>query len=304
MNIGFIGLGNMGSGMASNLLSYCQREGHQLSVLDINQSVVDSFASQGATTTSSVAELSVQSDILFTSLPSSKEINALALGENGILSNLKSGAAWFETSTNDVSAWKGVREQASADVDLIDAPVTGGAEGAAAGTLTMLLGGNEAIVKAHRHVLTSFTTRAVYMGPSGAGYTAKLAQLHLNYLVAQGIGEALMLGAKASLDLQALYEVLNSSCAKSYVVERYIPKVLDGTYDNSFKLGLAEKDMRLINQLGEQLEVELSLGSIVYDTYQKATEAYGFDAPHLSVLRLIEEKSKMLLRDPERPLTQ
>ena len=304
MNIGFIGLGNMGSGMASNLLSYCQREGHQLSVLDINQNVVDSFASKGAATASSAAELSVQSDVLFTSLPSSKEINALAMGENGILSNLKSGAVWFETSTNDVSAWKGLSEQASADIYLIDAPVTGGAEGATAATLTMLLGGNEAIVKAHHSVLTSFTKHAVYMGPSGAGYTAKLAQLHLNYLVAQGIGEALMLGAKANLDLQTLYEVLNSSCAKSYVVESYIPKVLDGTYDNSFKLGLAEKDMRLINQLGEHLGVEMSLGSVVYDTYQKATEAYGFDAPHLSVLRLIEEKSKLQLRDREHPFTQ
>ena len=296
MKIGFIGLGNMGSGMASNLLRYCQREGYQMSVLDINQSAVKLFESLGASAAESVGELSAQSDVLFTSLPSAKEINSLALGENGIINNLKLGATWFETSTNEVSAWESLREQAKDSVSLIDAPVTGGSEGAAAGTLTMLLGGDESVIDQYRPLLNSFTRRAVHMGPSGAGYTAKLAQLHLNYLVAQGIGEALMLGAKAQLDLNTLYEVLNSSCASSYVVENYIPKVLDGSYDDSFKLGLAEKDMRLINQLGEHLDVELTLGSVVYDSYKIATQAYGFDAPHLSIVKLIEEQSLTQLR--------
>lgn len=297
MNIGFIGLGNMGSGMAANLLAYCQREGHQLAVLDINQSAVARLTAQGALNGASAGELAANSDVLFTSLPSSKEINALAQGDTGILNHLKPGSVWFDTSTNEVSAWEALRAQASDAVHLVDAPVTGGSEGAAAGTLTMLLGGEQGVIEKYRPVLESFTKRAVYMGPSGAGYTTKLAQLHLNYLVAQGIGEALMLGAKAKLDLNTLYDVLNNSCASSYVVENYIPKVLDGSYDDSFKLGLAEKDMRLINQLGEHLDVELPLGSLVYQTYQKATQAYGFDAPHLSVVRLVEEQAATPLRN-------
>jgi len=297
MNIGFIGLGNMGSGMAANLLAYCQREGHQLSVMDINPAAVALLEAKGATAASSAGALAAASEVLFTSLPSSKEINALALGDAGILNNLKPGAVWFDTSTNEVSAWEALRAQAVEGIDLVDAPVTGGSEGAAAGTLTMLLGGDKEVVERYRPWLESFTKRAVYMGPAGAGYTTKLAQLHLNYLVAQGIGEALMLGAKAKLDLNTLYDVLNNSCARSYVVENYIPKVLDGSYDRSFKLGLAEKDMRLINQLGEHLDIELTLGSVVYDTYQKATKAYGFDAPHLSVVRLIEDQSNTLLRE-------
>jgi len=297
MNIGFIGLGNMGSGMAANLLAYCQREGHQLSVLDINPAAVALLEAKGATAASSAGALAAASEVLFTSLPSSKEINALALGDAGILNNLKPGAVWFDTSTNEVSAWEALRAQAVEGIDLVDAPVTGGSEGAAAGTLTMLLGGDKEVVERYRPLLESFTKRAVYMGPAGAGYTTKLAQLHLNYLVAQGIGEALMLGAKAKLDLNTLYDVLNNSCARSYVVENYIPKVLDGSYDRSFKLGLAEKDMRLINQLGEHLDIELTLGSVVYDTYQKATKAYGFDAPHLSVVRLIEDQSNTQLRE-------
>src|SRR6056300_74815 len=117
MNIGFIGLGNMGSGMAANLLAYCQREGHQLSVLDINPAAVALLEAKGATAASSAGALAAASEVLFTSLPSSKEINALALGDAGILNNFKPGAVWFDTSTNEVSAWEALRAQAVEGID-------------------------------------------------------------------------------------------------------------------------------------------------------------------------------------------
>ena len=124
------------------------------------------------------------------------------------------------------------------------------------GTLAIFLGIDENVLTKFESLLGVFAARVVRMGPSGAGYVTKLVQLHLNYLVAQGIGETLMLGAKANLDLSVLHSVLMSSCARSYVVESYIPKVLDGSYDTSFALGLAEKDMRLITELGQYLRSE------------------------------------------------
>ena len=105
-----------------------------------------------------------------------------------------------------------------------------------------------------------------------------------------------MLGKKAGIDLNNLWEVLKTSCAQSYVVDAYIPKVLDGSYDASFALGLATKDMRLITELGTHLEIDLGLANKVYDIYVEAHEKYGFDAPHLSVLKLIEDKSDLKLR--------
>jgi 3-hydroxyisobutyrate dehydrogenase len=108
-----------------------------------------------------------------------------------------------------------------------------------------------------------------------------------------------MLGAKANLNLEVLYAVLQNSCAQSYVVDRYVPKVLDGSYDRSFALGLATKDMRLITGLGDFLQVPLTLANKVYETYQIATAEYGEDAPHLSVVRLIEKSANKLLRYPE-----
>ena len=296
MNIGFVGLGNMGYGMALNLLERSKESGDSLIVLDIKQKVVDELVSKGAVDGRSVANMCPQCDVLFTSLPSSKEVNLLAFGEEGILSNLKEDATWFETSTNELAEWEKVKSAAPDHLTLVDGPVSGGAEGALAGTLATFLGIDEDVLAKFESLLGAFAARIVRMGPSGAGYVTKLAQLHLNYLVAQGIGETLMMGAKANLDLTTLHSVLMSSCARSYVVESYIPKVLDGSYDNSFALGLAEKDMRLITELSHHLGVSMPLGEKVYDTYQEATKAYGFDAPHLSVVRLMEESHEQLLR--------
>lgn len=297
MNIGFIGLGNMGCGMASNLLDYCNRSGDELYVFDINTAVMEEFVANGARAANSVKTLAQKCQVIITSLPSAVQINQVAFDEDGILENARQGATWIETSTNELSEWEKVRAAAPAHLTLIDGPVTGGAEGAAAGTLTMLLGAEEAQLEPFRPLLDSFSKRALRMGPAGAGYVTKLVQLHLNYLVAQGIGEALMLGAKANLDLRTLHEVLHNSCAQSYVVDRYVPMVLDGSYDPSFALGLASKDMRLVSGLGNYLNVDLTLADTVYATYQKATQQYGEQAPHLSVIRLIESQADKLIRD-------
>jgi len=296
MRIGFIGLGNMGQGMARNIHQYCKANDFSLSVLDINKDAMQSFIQTGAKGAETISEIAEDSDVIFTSLPSSKQVNQIALGPDGLLQNLPHNAVWFETSTSDLSEWQKVREASPTHLTLIDAPVTGGTEGAADGTLTMLLGVEFPLSTAQLALLKSFTKKQVIMGPSGAGYIAKLSQLHLNYLVAQGIGEALMMGAKGGLDLTVLHDVLSHSCAQSYVVDNYIPKVLDGSYDDSFALGLAKKDMTLIQQLGEHLNIDMPLGQSVLSSYEQALKAYGHQAPHLSIVKLIEESAKTKLR--------
>jgi len=297
MNIGFIGLGNMGAGMAQNLLMHCKSSGDNLIVLDINETVLADFIAKGAINGESASKMCPQCDVLFTSLPSSKEVNLLAFGNEGILHNLKKGATWFETSTNELAEWEKVREVAPNHLTLVDAPVSGGAERATSGTLTTFLGIEKEVLKKFESLLKVFASKVILMGPSGSGYVTKLVQLHLNYLVAQGIGETLMMGAKANLDLETLHSVLMNSCSQSYVVENYIPKVLNGSYDDSFSLGLAEKDIKLIVELGHHLGVSMPLGEKVYKTYQEAKKLYGEDSPHLSVVRLIEETHNQKLRN-------
>ena len=297
MNIGFIGLGNMGAGMAQNLLMHCKSSGDNLIVLDINETVLNEFIAKGAVNGESASKMCPQCDVLFTSLPSSKEVNLLAFGNEGILHNLKKGATWFETSTNELAEWEKVREVAPNHLTLVDAPVSGGAERATSGTLTTFLGIEKEVLKKFESLLKVFASKVILMGPSGSGYVTKLVQLHLNYLVAQGIGETLMMGAKANLELETLHSVLMNSCSQSYVVENYIPKVLNGSYDDSFSLGLAEKDIKLIVELGHHLGVSMPLGEKVYKTYQEAKKLYGEDSPHLSVVRLIEETHNQKLRN-------
>ena len=297
MNIGFIGLGNMGAGMAQNILMHCKSSGDNLIVLDINETVLNEFIAKGAVNGESASKMCPQCDVLFTSLPSSKEVNLLAFGNDGILHNLKKGATWFETSTNELAEWEKVREVAPNHLTLVDAPVSGGAERATSGTLTTFLGIEKEVLKKFESLLKVFASKVILMGPSGSGYVTKLVQLHLNYLVAQGIGETLMMGAKANLDLETLHSVLMNSCSQSYVVENYIPKVLNGSYDDSFSLGLAEKDIKLIVELGHHLGVSMPLGEKVYKTYQEAKKLYGEDSPHLSVVRLIEETHNQKLRN-------
>lgn len=293
MNIGFIGLGNMGAGMASNLLTWVLAYDESLSVFDIDAERAAGLANRGAEVAHSVTELASVSDIVFTSLPTNREVELVA---GDLLPNLPNSAVWFETSTNQLESWRQLQAQAPEHLTLVDAPVTGGSEGAAAGTLTMLLGCETKTLTDYQPMLASFTDKQVRMGPSGAGYVAKLCQLHLNYLVALGIGEALMLGAKGNLDLDTLYEVLTKSCAQSYVVDSYIPKVLDGSYDPSFTLGLAHKDMSLITQLGEQLEVPLELADKVLESYQDAVNRFGAEQPHLQIVKRIEDDTDTSLR--------
>ncbi len=296
MNIGFIGLGNMGAGMARNLHAYCEANGHRLIVFDVNAEAVERLVNVGAQRADSIAEMAISVELVFTSLPSSKEINAVARGRSGLLENLADGAVWFETSTNQLSEWQALQAESRETLCLVDAPVTGGSHGANAGTLTMLLGAEQEVMNKYAALLASFTSNVVRMGNSGAGYVAKLCQLHLNYLVAQGIGEAMMLGARAELDMNTLHRVLQNSCAQSYVVDEYIPNVLNGSYDPSFTLGLANKDMRLITELGKHLEVPLKLADEVHSSYQHASARYGDDQPHLKIVKLLEDQVGLNLR--------
>lgn len=290
MNIGLIGLGNMGSGMAANL---ARAFGSSLWVFDLDASKMQKAVTLGAQAAEDVAQLAQQCEFVLTSLPAAQHVNAVG---QVLFEHLRPGSQWWDTSTNDLAQWQALRAQAPDYLTLIDAPITGGYEGAAAGTLTVLIGATAEQCESALPVLEVIAQRWYPMGPSGAGYVTKLAQLHLNYLVAVGMGEALMLGRKAGLDLSQLHEIFGHSCAQSYVVDAYTPRVLDGSYDPSFALGLAQKDMQLVSDLAAHYQTPVPLANMALEQYKQATQAFGFDAAHLSVLRLIEQAAGDELR--------
>lgn len=294
MKIGFIGLGVMGNPMAQNL----QRSGeHELSVFDIDPARCDALRALGARSAKDVTDSVHDADVVMTSLPGPKQIEAVALGDQGFVSRMKSGAVWVDLSTNNLEVAGKIRVAAkSAAIEVLDAPVSGGDEGARAGNLTMLVGGDQAVFERYLSLLEIIGERVTLLGAHGAGYSAKIAQVVLCYMHSLALSEALMLGVKGGVDPQQMLDIIQNSTGKSYVADRYGPPILNGDYDPSFTVGLAHKDMKLAGEMAQNLGIRLPMCDLTTDTYARAIEAYGFDANHLRAVRLLEEDNSTFLQ--------
>ena len=298
MKIGFVGLGVMGSPMAQNL----QRSGdHQLSVFDLEPARCDAVCALGARRVESVADAVSEVDVVMTSLPGPRQIEAVALGAGGLLAAMRRGASWIDLSTNNTGVATRIR-QAAGDVgiDILDAPVSGGDEGARAGNLTVLVGGEQSVFERCLPVLQVIGERITLLGPHGAGYSAKIAQVVLCYLHSLALSEALMLGVKGGVEVGQMLSIIQNSTGRSYVADRYGPPILNGDYDASFTLGLAHKDMKLARDMARDLGIRLPMCELTTDTYARALDSYGFDANHLMAVRLLEEDNNTFLQAPGR----
>lgn len=294
MDIGFIGLGIMGNPMAQNL----QRHGdYQLTVFDIDPARVDVLVDLGALPAASVAEAVAGMDLVLTSLPGPKQISEVAFDDNGLFATIDAGAAWIDLSTNNLDTAGSIaatsREQG---IDILDAPVSGGDEGARAGTLTILVGGERTVFERYQPVLEVIGERISQIGPHGAGYSAKIAQVVLCYLHSLALSEALMLGAKGGVDVKEMLSIIQNSTGGSYVADRYGPPILAGDYDPSFTVGLAHKDMRLAQEMADNLGIELPMCKLTTETYARAIEEFGFEANHLKAVRLLEQDNNTFLQ--------
>lgn len=294
MKIGFIGLGVMGNPMAQNL----QRSGqHELSVFDIDPVRCETLCALGARSAKDVADAVHDADVVMTSLPGPKQIEVVALGDQGFVSRMKSGAVWIDLSTNNLEVAGKIRVAAkTAAIDILDAPVSGGDEGARAGNLTILVGGDQAVFEGYLSLLETIGERVTLLGAHGAGYSAKIAQVVLCYLHSLALSEALMLGVKGGVDPQQMLDIIQNSTGKSYVADRYGPPILNGDYDPSFTVGLAHKDMKLAGEMAQNLGIRLPMCDLTTDTYARAIETYGFDANHLRAVRLLEEDNNTYLQ--------
>ncbi|MER8458383.1 NAD(P)-dependent oxidoreductase [Mesorhizobium sp. M1300] len=300
MRIAFIGLGNMGGPMASNLA----RAGYELALFDLDSNKVDAVRSTGVTagnqamtTATTAAEAVSGADIVFTSLPNPKIIEAVALGEKGIVAALPKGALWIDLSTNNLECERRIRAAAEArGIDFLDAPISGGIEGAAAGTLMIMVGGDAQVFARCKPVLDKIGNRVMHLGPHGAGYVAKIAQVVLCYLNSVALSEALMLGVKGGVPADTMLGIIQGSTGASYVANRYGPAILDGSYDPGFALGLAHKDMALTLELAASVGATLPMCEQVEGVYKKAVDKYGFDQNHLMAVKLLEEQNGTFLR--------
>ena len=293
MKIGFIGVGVMGGPMCANLV----KSGHDIWALDVDSVKVDAMVKLGANRADSIRDAVSGMDLVMTSLPGPKQVEEVAFCQGGLFESIDKAACWIDLSTNNLEVCHRIVAQArEAGIEFLDCPVSGGDEGATAGTLTILVGGEFRIFEQYLPVLNIIGKKITHLGPNGAGYSAKIAQVVLCYLHSLALSEALMLGIKGGVEASEMLKIIQTSTGKSYVADRYGPPILAGDYDPSFTVGLAHKDMKLAEQMAQNLDIDLPMCNLTTQTYARAIEEYGFDANHLKAVRLLEQDNETFLR--------
>ena len=270
MRIGFIGLGTMGASMAANL----QAAGHELVVHDLHRAAAEPHLSRGASWAATARDAAA-TGLVFTSLPGPAEVEAVALGADGVLAGLPADGACFDLSTNAPATVRRIGAAfAERDVHFLDAPVSGGPAGAASRRLALWVGGEEAVFNRFQPVLAAIGDQARWIGPIGAGSVAKLVHNCAGYILTVGLAEVFSLGVKAGVEPLALFEAMRQGAlGRRRTFDGLTDQFLPGTYDPpAFALKLAHKDVALAAALGRECGVPMRLSNL---TLEEMTEALG-----------------------------
>lgn len=255
--IGIVGLGNMGRGMALTL----QRKGHRVLGTDASPAARAALAAEGIETHDGLAPLTAAADVLVLSLPTAEIVEAVVAGPDGILAHPRAGLVVVDTTSShpDTSRRMAVR-LAEVGIDFVDAPVSGGPKGAITGTMTMVLGGDDAVVARIEPILADMSAKRVHIGPVGAGHVCKIVN---NLLCAAHLltgAEAMRIAREAGVDPARLLEGLNGGSGRSGVTLVNFPTwILNGAFDSGFTMKLMRKDVRLAAQLVDELGLDLPM---------------------------------------------
>jgi 3-hydroxyisobutyrate dehydrogenase len=269
MRVGFIGLGIMGSSMALNV----RAAGHELIVHDLRREAGSPHLAAGARWADSPRELAGASDVVFTSLPGPREVEAVALDENGLLAGMRPGTAWFDLTTNSPSVIRRLHERlGTRGVHLLDAPVSGGPQGARTRKLALWVGGERPVFEQHKSVLDDIGDQAMYVGPIGAGSVAKLVHNCAGYAMQAALAEVFTLGVKAGVEPLALFRaVRQGALGRRRTFDRLADQFLPGVYDPpAFTLRLGHKDVTLATELGRELRVPMRLANLALEEMTEA----------------------------------
>ena len=261
MPIGFIGLGMMGAGMASNL----QKAGHKLVVHDLRRQSASHHLAAGAEWADSPRAVAEKCEVVFTSLPTPPDVEAVGFGDNGLVHGFSKGGVWFDLSTNSVSLVRELHARlAEQGIALLDAPVSGGPRGANSGKLAIWVGGDEALFNKHKSVLDAMGDQARYIGPIGAGSVAKLVHNLSGAAVNVALAEAFTMGVKAGIEPLALWAAIRQGAGgRARMFDRMGGQFLTGRYDPpDFALRLLHKDVSLACQLGREVGVPMRLSHL------------------------------------------
>jgi 3-hydroxyisobutyrate dehydrogenase len=295
MRYGYIGLGFLGKHLAASLV----RSGFDVTVFDLNRSAADSVVVAGAHWAGSVAEVAARCDVLITCLPS-PAASATVLEE--ALPALRAGCTWIEMSTNDFAQIEALALRGKAQgVATLACPVTGGVHRAEAGDITVLVGGDKDVYAAHEPALKAMGGRVIYLGGIEQASVTKVVTNMLAFIHLIAAGEALMLCAKAGVDLRAAFDAIAASSGNSFVHETESQVILNGSYDIGFTMDLACKDAGFAVEFGRRFGVPLRLAGVMEQTFIEGRAKYGGAAWSSMIVKLLEDAVGTELRAPGFP---
>jgi 3-hydroxyisobutyrate dehydrogenase len=298
LRYGFIGLGNLGGHLAASLL----RQGFDLAVHDIDQNAARDLIAGGARWTQSPRDLAATVDAVITCLPSPAVSNKVLTAPDGVLSGLRPGGTWIEMSTTDQHEIAKVAALAAQQgIATLEAPVTGGVHKAAAGQITVLVGGDTSVYETHRPALQAMGGEIFYVGELGKACVLKVITNMLAFIHLVAAGEALMLAKRAGLDLGQAFAAIKASSGTSFVHETESQLILNGSYNIGFTMDLACKDLGFAYRYGRELGVPLELAGLTEQIFRRAQAQYGGGAWSTQVVKLLEDALHTDLRAPGFP---
>lgn len=298
MRIGFIGLGNVGGKLAGSLI----RNGHDVTVRDLNRAIAEPFLAQGAAWADSPAELAQNSDLIVTCLPSPAASAAVMEAEDGILSAMAPGKIWAEMSTTDAAEVQRLGALVAARGGApVDCPVSGGCHRAATGNIAIFAGCDRATFERLLPVLTSMGRRILHTGPLGSASVLKVVTNYLATANLISLSEALVTAKAAGMDLNTTYEAIRISSGNSFVHETESQVILNGSRDISFTMDLVSKDIGLFQAVADRAGVPLELNPKMIEIFQDGEARYGSRELSPNIIRRLEDATGLDILAPGFP---
>ncbi|MEM4250730.1 MAG: NAD(P)-dependent oxidoreductase [Candidatus Bathyarchaeia archaeon] len=287
-SVGVVGLGAMGLPMARNLIL----KGFSVTVFDVREEPLKTLESFGARVAHSPREVAAASAIVLTSLPSSKQVEDVVMGENGLINGMSRGGIIVDTSTIDPAVSKRLAEECrKKGIAMIDAPVSGGTVGAEKGTLSIMVGGDKKDVDRCMNVLRAIGVNIYHVGDSGNGQLFKLINNMLVGINLVGVSEAFVVAKKAGIDLGLLHNVVRTSAGASWALEQKLPKMASDDFEPGFRVWLQHKDLALAMSLASQLGAALPMTSLAFQMYESAKAMGLQDLDHSAIVKVLQKLS-------------
>jgi 4-hydroxybutyrate dehydrogenase / sulfolactaldehyde 3-reductase len=292
--LGYVGLGLMGGGMASHLT----KQGYPVTVYDPRPEAIEAVMEWGAERAGSPREVTEASDVVISSLPTPAIVEEAVLGRDGILHGLRPGTVYIDMSSIDPETTRKVgAEIERRGAHMLDVPVGKGPPAAASGDLTLMVGGDPAVVESCADVLDTLGSRRFYCGPLGSGVTVKLVNNLVSCATNALVGEAMAIGAKAGLDPNVMLAVMSNTAADNWHLRHSFPdRVFTGDFAANFKLRLAHKDLGLANALAGSLGVPSPIAAAAYQIHTLAMGADLGDEDQTACIKVFEACTKAPVR--------